>query len=161
MIFIDSILVTSREICDRYKRQLSADLFGRIPFNQHDNIGQRVENFAKRVDVIYPMLYPSHFTDCEWYLRDPGKAIHDGTTRCLDRTKEHQVKIVPYIQAFTYNIGWAGTNLEGYIAMQVKAAEATPARAWVAWNARGDYAPLFNAVLNLDRARSAEAATVQ
>lgn len=147
--FIDRVLRGARAAADARGVKLSADLFGRVVFNRDDIIGQKVENFAKYTDVIYPMLYPSHFTGDTFRLANPGETIRDGTERGLTRVRGTRARIQPFIQAFPYNIGWARVSIEKYVELQVAAAESTAARGWVAWNARGEYEPVFRALENL------------
>jgi hypothetical protein len=144
--FIDSLLKMARDITDAAKVKLSADLFGRVVYNKNDIIGQKVEHFAKYADVIYPMLYPSHFTGDNYRMSRPGETIREGTMHGLDRIRGTNSRIQPYIQAFPYNIQWARVPLDRYILLQIEAAESTEARGWVAWNAKGDYEPVFKAL---------------
>jgi hypothetical protein len=147
--FIDGLLRKARAMTDARGVKLSADLFGRVVHNRDDIIGQKVENFAKHVAVIYPMLYPSHFTGDTYRLANPGETVRDGTSRGLARVRGTGVRIQPYIQAFPYNIQWAHLSLDKYVEVQIVAAESTEARGWVAWNARGEYECVFRALDNL------------
>jgi len=147
--FIDDLLKRARVIADERGVRLSAYLFGRVVFNRNDIIGQKIENFAKHADVIYPMLYPSHFTDYRGRMANPGETVRDGTQRGIDRVQGTRAGIQPYIQAFPYNIQWAHVPLDRYVELQVVAAESTGARGWVAWNARGEYDCVFKALERL------------
>jgi hypothetical protein len=147
--FIDGLLTKARAIADERGVRLSADLFGRVVYNRDDIIGQKIENFAKHADVIYPMLYPSHFTDDRGRMANPGETVRDGTLRGINRVKGTRAGIQPYIQAFPYNIQWAHVSLDRYVELQVVAAESTGARGWVAWNAKGEYECVFKALERL------------
>ncbi len=144
--FIGGLLSGIREVANKNKVKLSADLFGRIVFNKNDNIGQQLELFAAHMDVVYPMLYPSHFLDNQYWMSHPGETIKEGVTRGLTRLKDTKVAVHPYIQSFKYNIQWAGVSLEKYVELQILASEATGARGWVAWNAGGEYDAVFEAL---------------
>ncbi len=144
--FVDGLLKRARGIADARGVVLSADLFGRVVYNRDDIIGQKIENFAKHADIIYPMLYPSHFTGDRDRLANPGETVRDGTARGLERVKGTRATVQPFIQAFGYNIGWARVGLERYVALQIDGAESTGARGWVAWNAKGEYACVFRAL---------------
>lgn len=144
--FIESVLKRAKEITDKYEIRLSADLFGRVVYNRDDNIGQKVENFAKYADIIYPMLYPSHFHGDMKRLSNPGFTVREGTEKALARVDPAKTQIRPYIQAFGYNIGYARVSLQRYIELQIEELQKTNATGWVAWNAHGDYAPLFAAI---------------
>jgi len=154
---IDALLAKLRSIALPYKIKLSADVFGRIPYNRRDPIGQSLEDFAKHVDVIYPMMYPSHFTADNLRLSQPGFTVKEGTALALGRLEGTGVAVQPYIQSFVYNIGWARVNLVRYIELQIEGAEDTAGRGWVAWNAGGEYRELWQAMANVQK-RAQEAA---
>lgn len=144
--FIEGLLVDFKKITDAKKVKLSADLFGRIVYNQNDYIGQKVEVFAPYMDAIYPMLYPSHYTGDKQRMSAPGETVKEGTLKGLNRVEAGKVAIQPYIQAFPYNIQHAKVKLEKYVQLQIKAVEETDARGWVAWNPNGDYSSVFSAL---------------
>ncbi|TFH40465.1 MAG: hypothetical protein E4G96_07450 [Chrysiogenales bacterium] len=147
--FVATLLRRAREITDAHGMILSADVFGRVVYNRNDIIGQQMELFARHVGVIYPMLYPSHFTGDRARMADPGETIREGIMKGMARVRGTGVLIQPYIQAFPYNIRWARVTLDRYVEMQVIAAESTGARGWVAWNAKGDYESVFRALERL------------
>jgi hypothetical protein len=148
--FLDKFIGGMREITKRHGVKLSADIFGRIVYNKNDAIGQNLENYAKHTDVIYPMLYPSHFTADKKRLSDPAFTLTEGTQKALDRLQGTSTEIMPWVQCFVYNIQHARVNLTQYVVLQVQAIEKTAARGWVAWNAKGDYKELFQALENID-----------
>jgi len=151
MAAIDTLLGSLRKIVDPHKVKLSADVFGRIPYNRRDPVGQNIEVFAKHVDVIYPMMYPSHFTADQLRLSQPGFTVKEGTELALQRLQGTGVTVQPYIQSFVYNIGWARVPLVRYIELQIEGAEATSGRGWVAWNAGGEYGELWQAMANIPK----------
>ena len=144
--FIEMLLSDIRKLTELKKIKLSADIFGRIVYNRNDYIGQKVEVFAPYTDVLYPMLYPSHFTGDRQKMSAPGETVKEGTLKGLKRVEGGKVLIQPYIQAFPYNIQYARVKLEKYVALQIKAVEETEARGWVAWNPNGDYSSVFSAL---------------
>lgn len=144
--FLDKFMGGMREITNRHGVKLSTDIFGRIVYNKNDSIGQNLENFAKHTDVIYPMLYPSHFTADKKRLSDPAFTMKEGTEKALERLQGKGTQIMPWVQCFVYNIQHARVNLTQYVVLQVQAVEKTAARGWVAWNAKGDYKELYQAL---------------
>lgn len=144
--YLDQFIAKMREITKRYNVKLSADIFGRIVYNKDDSIGQKLENYAKHTDVIYPMLYPSHFTADKKRLANPGFTIKEGTENAINRLAGTNTQIMPWVQCFVYNIQHARVNLTQYVVLQVEAVEQTSARGWVAWNAKGDYKEVFQAL---------------
>ncbi|HPS86057.1 MAG TPA: putative glycoside hydrolase [Spirochaetota bacterium] len=149
---IEDLLKNFRKITDERKVKLSADIFGRIVYNHNDLIGQKLEVFAAYTDVIYPMLYPSHYTGDRQRMSAPGETVKEGTLKGLKRLEGKNVAIQPYIQAFPYNIQHAKVKLDQYVALQIKGVEGTGARGWVAWNPNGDYSSVFSA-LSMDNSK--------
>lgn len=143
---IEELLKNFRKITDEKKVRLSADIFGRIVYNKNDLIGQKLEVFATYADVIYPMLYPSHYTGDRQRMSSPGETVKEGTLKGLKRVEGSKVLIHPWIQAFPYNIQYAKVKLDQYVALQIKGVEETSARGWVAWNPNGDYSSVFSAL---------------
>ncbi len=156
--FIAGLVTEMREITDRNRVKLSADIFGRIVYNRADGIGQNLELFAQNTDVIYPMLYPSHFTGDRKRMSDPAFTMTEGTTKAIDRLAAAGLKtqIMPFIQVFVYNIQHARVPLWRYVQLQIEAVEATPARGWMAWNAAGDYSQLFRALSEMQTTAAAQ-----
>lgn len=124
---------------------ISVDVYGRVmwPWNAQriDPIGQHLESLARHVDVISPMLYPSHFVEAEL------KADPYGTVR---RTMFHgkarvSVPLRPYLQAFAMAIP-EGLDLPTYILLQIRAAEESGADGYLFWNPRADYSGLWQAL---------------
>ncbi len=155
--FIEELLKDFRSVTDRHGVKLSADIFGRIVFNRNDYVGQKLEVFAKHVEIIYPMLYPSHFTGDYSRMAKPGETVREGLAKGNPRIAGTGAVLQPYIQAFPYYIGRSGTDLAGYVALQVKAAEESKSRGWVAWNAAGKYGPVFEALKRIRNGAMKEA----
>ncbi len=152
---IEEILKNFRKITDDRKVKMSADLFGRIVYNQNDMIGQKMEIFMPHMDVLYPMLYPSHYTGDKQRMGNPGETVKEGTLKGLKRVEGKNVAIQPWIQAFPYNIQYAKVKLDQYVLLQIKGVEETGARGWVAWNPNGDYTSVFSALsMNITKAVS-------
>ena len=159
--YLDQFIGSMREITNRHGVKLSADIFGRIVYNTNDSIGQNLENFAKHTDAIYPMLYPSHFTADKKRLSDPGFTMKEGTEKALERLQGGNTAIMPWVQCFVYNIQYARVNLTQYVVLQVEAVEKTGARGWVAWNAKGDFKEVFQALEKIEGIMAPAASSVQ
>lgn len=142
--YISSVLSQFERRLRPYKVRIGADIFGRIAFNRDDIIGQKLELFDQHMDVIYPMLYPSHFYGDPIRRRKPYHTIFDGTLRSKKRVRN--ARIVPYIQAFGMRVGESGLSLENYIRAQLDAAQDSGGAGYVAWNARNDYTVFFRAI---------------
>ncbi|EQA44594.1 glycoside hydrolase domain protein [Leptospira broomii serovar Hurstbridge str. 5399] len=124
---------------------LGADIFGRIPFNKDDLIGQKVEVFSQLVDVLYPMLYPSHFYGQPERISNPYKTIYDGLTNAKKRALP-ETRVVGYIQGFTMKIAHSKKTLKDYVKAQIEASVDSKSDGFVVWNAWSDYRETFKAI---------------
>ncbi len=108
--------------------QISADVFGITTKRNGDfeNIGQDFSRISSIVDVVCPMVYPSHYNFNEYGIAKPDrspytliyKSIQDAQKRYNDyidshsgdvsgdTSKIHLAKIRPYLQDFTAS--WLG-----------------------------------------------------
>ncbi|EQA72799.1 glycoside hydrolase domain protein [Leptospira noguchii serovar Panama str. CZ214] len=129
---------------------IGADIFGRIPFNQNDMIGQKVEIFAQLVDVIYPMLYPSHFYGMSDKIKNPYQTVYDGTFLTIKRSLK-TTRVIPYIQGFNMSVGKSGLTLPNYIKAQIKASYDSGGHGFVVWNAWNDYESTFQALKDYEK----------
>ncbi len=135
--FIEGFLARAREHLKQYNVRIAADIFGRIPLNSNDPIGQRVEGLDKVVDVICPMAYPSHYTWSKKLMADPYYTVFLTSKKARERAKK--ADIVTYIQAFQMKVGMSGLGFEKYIEAQIKAVHDAKVRGYILWNARNDY----------------------
>ncbi|MBN1534763.1 MAG: hypothetical protein JXA20_18980 [Spirochaetes bacterium] len=133
--FVEGILGQSREILKKYNVRIAADIFGRIPLNKSDLIGQRMEGLDKVVDIICPMAYPSHYTWSRKLQHDPYHTVYITSKNAAERTK--QAIIVTYIQAFKMRLG--PTPFDDYVAAQIRAVHDAKVGGFIMWNARQDY----------------------
>lgn len=112
---------------------VGADVFGFLTTAEGDGgIGQRWEDIAQIVDVISPMVYPSHYGP-DWFGYEnpndhPGpvvaRALEDGMAR-LPR----KVVVRPWLQDFGYN--------SSQVRDQIEVAESF-GLGWMLWNAQSD-----------------------
>lgn len=124
---------------------LGADIFGRIPFNRHDRIGQNMEVFALYLDTIYPMLYPSHFYGDKEMQSKPYLPVFHGVRKSIQRVGK-QSRIIAYIQAFRMHTKKSRLSYTNYIYRQLKAAKDAGGAGFVAWNAGSSYKAFFKAL---------------
>jgi len=106
------------------------------------NIGQRWETMADVVDVLLPMVYPSHFADGTYGLADPNadpyavvrRALEDGITR--NNVIANAATIRPWLQAFTLGNPRYGPK---QLSAQVRAVYDVGLTEWILWNASSRY----------------------
>ncbi|MFP4580224.1 MAG: putative glycoside hydrolase [Candidatus Sumerlaeia bacterium] len=123
---------------------ISVDLFGLVAWKDHDfGVGQVIENIAPHVDVICPMLYPSHFPKgfsriskgqdfYRWIMEASMK-------RMAERTNK---RVRPWIQGYDY-------SPDGIIA-QIEGAQTHGELSWLMWNPAGIYSRTYSALEKMD-----------
>lgn len=117
---INNFLEKIMEELKEYNIVVSADVFGITTKRTGDfeNIGQDFAKIARIVDVICPMVYPSHYAKNEYKLPNPDKdpyhtiyyAIKDAKDRISEEiSSEDKAAIIrPYLQDFTAT--WLGNG---------------------------------------------------
>lgn len=119
---------------------ISTDIYGFNSWYSFGNwIGQDMEEFSRIVDVISPMVYPSHFGN-RFYMKGeralrPYRIVHDGGKRAV-AIADSGIVIRPYLQAFKM---MSPTWGPGYILNQVRGARESGCSGFTFWNARGEY----------------------
>ncbi|MBN2040080.1 MAG: hypothetical protein JW864_08575 [Spirochaetes bacterium] len=144
--FIENFLKRARKQLQSYNVKIAADVFGRIPLNRNDAIGQKMEVFDRVVDVICPMAYPSHYTWSKKMMSDPYYTVYLTSTSAKNRSKN--AEIVTYIQAFKMKIGKSSLTYEKYIEEQIKAVHDAGVKGFILWNASQKYEEPFNVMEN-------------
>ena len=105
--FLEKVMVE----LEPYDVQISADVFGIITKRNGDfeNIGQDFSRIASIVDVICPMVYPSHYNFNEYGLNKPDTTpyslIYHSINDALKRYNEYINK--------NYSISISGDNFSG------------------------------------------------
>jgi hypothetical protein len=128
---------------------VSVDIYGFNSWYHFGNwIGQDMEALSRVVDVISPMVYPSHFGRSFYMKGDRAgrsyRIVYDGGKRAM-KLIDHSVHIRPYLQAFNL---LSPTWGPGYINNQINAAKESGLNGYTLWNARGDYDTPFQALKN-------------
>ena len=138
---------------------LAIDVFGIVAWGEEadvHNTGQRIAELALFVDVVSPMLYPSHFSrGFHGYANPADMGYHfynEGVTRFRELTG-HRVVVRPWIQAFR----WRVTNFnEDYIRDQLRGSESAGGSGWMMWNAGNQYDLVYRALRNARAASNTE-----
>lgn len=102
--------------------------------------GQNLSKIENWVDVICPMLYPSHFHNDFKKNTNPREyhIVYESLVNGYETIGKE--KFVAYIQGFNYKSPNFGPE---YIGNQIKAVRDAKARGYIVWNARSDYSALF------------------
>ena len=118
------------------------DIFGIVAWGEKTDVeatGQRIEELSRYVDVISPMLYPSHFGHIWDGIENPADHpkhfyLH-GVRRVLERAHNRAV-VRPWLQAFH----WRVTNYdEHYVPRQIDGLREAGGIGWMLWNAGNNY----------------------
>jgi len=119
---------------------ISVDVFGMTAWKTKDfGVGQVLEQIAPHVDVICPMLYPSHFPENFLSLKNPGQYPHSIMKSSLQEMKKRTDKeIRPWIQGFWYTPEEIDAQLQGVTENEIQT--------WTVWNPSGRYAETFDAL---------------
>lgn len=133
--FIENFILRAKQQLKNYNVRIQADIFGRIPLNVDDIIGQKMESMDKVVDVICPMAYPSHYTWSRKLQKDPYFTVLTTSKRAKERVKNAQ--IVTWIQAFRMKL--FDIPYDKYVREQLKAIYDSDVKGYYLWNARQDY----------------------
>lgn len=125
---------------------VSADVFGLVTTATDDmRIGQHLESIAGSVDVICPMVYPSHYGKGSYGIAEPDfepyKIVNRSMTVALERInsikgKGRKAILRPWLQDFT------ASYLKKYkrygpaeVRAQIDATYDAGAEEWLLWNA--------------------------
>lgn len=145
---IGDFLRYSREVLSDMGAVTSADVFGLVTTAENDmNIGQQLEYLADSVDVICPMVYPSHYGKGSYGVAEPDfepyKIVHYSMKRAKERIDKHEssiAKLRPWLQDFS------AVYLPRYkkygpaeIRAQIKATNDAGVKEWILWNASNRY----------------------
>ena len=123
--------------------RVTADVFGLTATDTTDmGIGQRWEMFIDQVDVVLPMIYPSHFARGTYKLRNPNARPYETIDHALKdviaRTDSipNAAVIIPWYQDFTLGAPRYGA---AQIRAQMKAGYDNGFQSWILWNPSSNY----------------------
>jgi hypothetical protein len=123
--------------------RVTADVFGLTATDTTDmGIGQRWEMFIDQVDVVLPMIYPSHFARGTYKLRNPNARPYETIDRALkdaiarSDSIPNAASIIPWYQDFTLGAPRYGV---AQIRAQMKAGYDNGFQSWILWNPSSNY----------------------
>jgi len=120
--------------------RVGAAVFG-LAATQNLGIGQKPRGLSKVLDVIHPMVYPSHYTPGEFNLPDPNADPGDTVWFSLRDFKHalagRQTALVPWLQDFSLGRKYTLRDVQA----QIKAARVMGSSGFLLWNASGVYTP--------------------
>lgn len=144
---IRDFLAYAAEELKEYNVHVSADVFGVIAtyFRDKDEIGQNWEKITAVVDYIYPMVYPSHYSDF-FGIAVPDAHPHETILRAMEDAIKRNASVKdpapirPWLQGFTAS--WVRGNISYgpvQIRQQIDAALERGIEEFFIWNAANQY----------------------
>jgi hypothetical protein len=132
-----------RTLLKPHAMRVTADVFGLTATDTTDmGIGQRWEMFVDQVDVVLPMIYPSHFARGTYKLRNPNAHPYETIDRALkdaiarSDSIPNAAGIIPWYQDFTLGAPRYGA---AQIRAQKKAGYDNGFQSWILWNPKSNY----------------------
>jgi hypothetical protein len=142
---IREFMLYAREQLADLKVPITADVFGLTVTTAGDmGIGQRWEKMVDAVDVILPMVYPSHFIRGNYGLSNPNEAPYRTIQRSMEdalarsQPVSNAASIRPWLQAFTLG---PPRYTPAYVWAQIQAVYDVGLKEWVLWNPGSNYDP--------------------
>jgi len=129
---------------------VTADVFGTVIDSPTDieRVGQNYAELGKRVDVLSPMVYPSHYGPGVFGFDVPDAHPYDTVYQALvlsqkvlgQDAEEECAKVRPWLQAFTATWVNGHISYEGkQIQEQIQAVYDAGYEEWILWNATCRY----------------------
>jgi hypothetical protein len=138
---IAAFLAFARPRLEKLGVWVSADVFGLTVHVQNDmGIGQQIEKISENVDIVCPMVYPSHYEDGSYGIESPNKSPYETVAHAMADTKARLAGTGamgrPWLQDFSLRGVTYGIN---EVKAQIKAAEEQGFNEWILWNAAVNY----------------------
>lgn len=115
--------------------ELSIDVFGLAGSDTGDlGIGQQLSRLYTHVDVVSPMMYPSHYAPGEYGIKEPNRSPYETVHRSISDTKkimkDQSVELRPYLQDFSLGMKYKAKEVRD----QIQAAADQGIYEWLLWN---------------------------
>jgi hypothetical protein len=120
---------------------VSADVFGIVIMDTPDTatIGQKYYKVARNVDIVCPMVYPSHYYSGSYGLDNPDASPYELVTAAM---KETNIRLAgtgalgrPWLKDDDYGVDYGVEEVKA----EIKAAEQQGFSEWLLWNAGNQY----------------------
>jgi hypothetical protein len=150
---IASFLKKVREITAPRGVLLSVDMFGIVIWQRDVDVlvvGQDIAKMKPHVDIISPMLYPSHFSSGFAGVKNPAdepyRFVHRGVKRMKDIVGD-EVIVRPWLQSFPLRVT-RGFDAS-YIQDQIDASRDAGGTGWLLWSPGNRYGEAYAALHEL------------
>jgi hypothetical protein len=138
---IAAFLAFARPRLEKLGVWVSADVFGLTVHVKDDmGIGQQVEKISQNVDIVCPMVYPSHYDNGSYGIDSPNKDPYNTVLKAMEDTNERLAGTGamgrPWLQDFSLlGVKYGVAEVKA----QIKAAEEMGFTEWILWNASVSY----------------------
>lgn len=124
---------------------IQVDVFGISSFGPSKYIGQDIKLFSSSLDVLCPMVYPSHYEPFREHAVKPYDTVYNSLMAIHKQfnNKGLPFKLVPYIELSNYRYPLSRSKKLDYIYAQIQAAENANADGWYVWSPHNYYDNLF------------------
>lgn len=130
---------------------ISADVYGTIINSNVDAVivGQDYAQMARYLDYICPMVYPSHFAEGNYGIKNPDREPYNIIKKAMEASNaalaqipedEHRAVVRPWLQAFTAS--WVKNYIKyggKEIREQIDGVYSAGYDEWLLWNAAASY----------------------
>jgi hypothetical protein len=138
---IAGFLAYARERLEPLGVWVSADVFGMtLEVKNDQNMGQIFEPMAQNVDIVCPMVYPSHYRAGSYSINNPNASPYELVTAAL-KDAQHRMPgtgamVRPWLQDFSLGGVTYGV---AEVKAQIKAAEELGFDEWLLWDPALNY----------------------
>ena len=127
--------------------KLQIDIFGVVAKRPSHTIGQDARVFAPNVNVMAPMVYPSHYEPHRVHAKKPYKTVLTAVDGLQAQLKKRpNVAVIPWIETYNYRNKMSYAQRISYTRSQIQAARDAGAQGFYVWSARNQYEVLFKAM---------------
>ena len=138
---IAGFLAFARARLKEFNVWVSADVFGvTLQVDDDAGIGQKLEKVAANVDIVCPMIYPSHYSNGSYGLANPNARPYELITAAL---RDLKAKLPgtgatgrPWLQAFTLGSPPYGAD---EIRAEIEAVADQGLKEWILWSPGNKY----------------------
>jgi len=141
---IADFLARARTELARYGVPVSADVFGLVTSVSDDmGIGQQLEKIAGAVEIISPMLYPSHYEAGNLGLPDPNampyETVYQALVDARDRIERAGLQASAWVRPWLQDFSWGYTYGPAEVRAEIQATCDAGYTSWLLWNAANVY----------------------
>jgi hypothetical protein len=143
---VDAIARFLKKVRKEIDVEIGICVFGFSVWRKLVSEGQDIERLGESIDVLYPMLYPSHFARAfKNEEPEPWRSywIYFDSVKEAFAKLPSSVKVMPFVQGFEYRVP---TYDENYVFSQMNGVLAAHGDGFMIWNARSDYSVCWRAL---------------